>query len=257
MGFFVFSCLQVKSLARSENTVTKVFANTTTVSPMHIFYTSNEKLFKHKIPSSMSRSGFSLSYWSQADSAAANPSQVKKRQTVSAENLEAIRSRFLEMYCFNTPKQEQKDLDAAGTFTRENFICGMFDRALETLERYSPDSFHSLYLPAYVISALCKNLDLVEEIMCCSSGEDEEGKQEPEKQEGMHKPVSEAETSDWEDDSFFGNLPLGLLEGKKEDDPNEETEKQKKKKDKKPQECRHNHRERVASLRKKYNLTFL
>lgn len=238
---------------------------------MHVFYTSNEKLFKHKIPGTMSHSGFSLSYWSQMDSGA-NPSQVKRRQAVSAENLEAIRSRFLEMYCFNTPKQEQKDLDAAGTFTRENFICGMFDRALETLERYSPEDFHSLYLPAYVVSALCKNLDQVEEIMCCS-GEEKEA-------EGADKnvksnPYSGTDLSEWDDadldDPLFGVLrqkkdgPGDEQEREKElkeerpklEEPEPEPEKRKKKKNEKAIDCRQNHRQRVGLLRQKYNLTFL
>jgi hypothetical protein len=164
------------------------------------------------------------------------------------------------MYCFNTPKQEQKDLDAAGNFTRENFICGMFDRALETLERYSPDAFHSLYLPAYVISALCKNLDLVEEIMCCSDDK------QPEKHEERPKSGSEAPTgSDWEDDFFPANPLFEVLEEMKgeridaEPEPRSESEPERKpeKTKKKSHPCGQNHHERLGLLRKKYNLTFL
>lgn len=239
--------------------MTKIFANTATVSPMHVFYTSNEKLFKHKVPGTMSHSGFSLSYWSQAD-AGANPSQLKKRQAVSAENLEAIRSRFLEMYCFNTPKQEQKDLDAAGTFTRENFICGMFDRALETLERYSPDAFHSLHLPAYVLSALSKNLNLVENVMCSSKDDadaendkrDDTEEARRKEEEGGSNPEADQDLADL-DEPLFGVLKEALKEEPGERKPDPEPEKSKSK----PKDCRQNHRQRVALLRQKYNLTFL
>ena len=149
---------RVKSLARTENTVTKVFASTASVCPMWIFYSSNERLFKHTVPKT--GTGLSQNQFSHAEES------VNKKK-VSPENLEAVRARFLEMNVHKTPHQDQADLDACGTFSRDHFILGCFDRALETLEKYTPAHFHSAHLPAYIVSALTKNLNSMEIIMCC------------------------------------------------------------------------------------------
>lgn len=148
-------------MARTENCIAKSFASTTTVVPVFVAYTSNERLFKHTIPSPNS-----LNHYQTLDSHA-DESVTKKR--VSAENLLAIRSRFLEAFVHKTPYQAQEDLDACQTFGRDHFILGCFDRALETLEKYTASDFHSLFLPSYILSALNKNLHLVESVMCQSN----------------------------------------------------------------------------------------
>ena len=149
---------RVKSLARSETTVVKIHSSTTTVSPMFVFYTSNERLFKHVVPTSKG----SLSLTKTC------PSQVEQpgRKRVSEENLEAVQARFLEMYVFKAPKQDQNDLEKCGNFCRNNFILGTYNRALDLLEKYPMAAFHSLHLPAYVLSGLAKNAPLMESVMC-------------------------------------------------------------------------------------------
>ena len=148
---------RVKSLARSETTVVKVHSSTTTVSPLFVFYTSNERLFKHSIPA-MNNRGFSQSCPSQAE-------EVGKKR-VSAENLEAVKARFLEMYVFKAPQQDRHDLERCNTFSRDHFILGTFNRALTLLEKYPVTAFHSLHLPAYVLTGLSKNASLMESTMC-------------------------------------------------------------------------------------------
>lgn len=149
---------RVKSLARSETTVVKIHSSTTTVSPLFVFYTSNERLFKHSIQAGMGGRGLSQIFPSQVEGPG------KKR--VSPENLEAVRARFLEMYVFKTPPQNKKDLEQCNTFSRDNFILGTFNRALGLLEKYPVTAFHSLHLPAYVLSGLSKNAALMETVMC-------------------------------------------------------------------------------------------
>jgi hypothetical protein len=127
---------------------------------MFVFYTSNERLFRHDLPASRHTKGMPKSYLSQIEMAG------KKR--VSPENVEAIRARFLEMYVYKTPHQLPSDLEQCGTFERQHFILGAFDRALALLEKYKMGDFHSLYLPAYVLSGLVKNLSLMEEAICGS-----------------------------------------------------------------------------------------
>jgi hypothetical protein len=149
---------RIKSLARSETTVVKIHSSTTTVSPLFVFYTSNERLFKHIIPAAYSGKGFPITCPSQVETVG------KKR--VSDENLEAVKARFLELYVNKAPPQLKHDLECSGTFSRNHFIHGTFDRALSLLEKYSVKAFHSLHLPAYVLSGLSKNAASMETIMC-------------------------------------------------------------------------------------------
>lgn len=146
-------------MARSENTIAKVHSSTAVVLPVFLFYSSNERLFRHVIPAKFSGTGLQVTKSSQAEI-------LLNKKKVSQENLEAIRARFLELYAFKAPQQSQRDLEACETFTRENFILGTFDRALELLETYGPDDFSSAHLPAYIISSLMKNLPWMESVMC-------------------------------------------------------------------------------------------
>jgi len=152
----------VKSLTRSENCIAKIHSSTITVSPVFLVYTSNERLFRHFIPGHLTGTGLSTYHRSELD-------EGSGKKKVSAENLEAIRARFLEMYCFQTPYQDPQDLEKAANFERSHFILGTFDRAMTLLEMYTPADFHSLHLPAYVLSALTKHLPWMENVMCESS----------------------------------------------------------------------------------------
>ena len=152
---------RVKSLARSETTVVKIHSSTSTVSPMFVFYTSNERLFRHRIPAKFSESKLPLTLESQVETTG--------RKRISTDNLDAIRNRFIEMLIHKTPKQDPLDLERCNTFERHHFILGTFDRALATLEKYNVKDFHSPYLPAYVLSGLTKNLAQMEVDICGSS----------------------------------------------------------------------------------------
>lgn len=90
-----------------------------------------------------------------------------KKVKISAENLAAVKNRFLEMFIHQMPPCDKRDLAIAHreTFDRSHFIEGTFIRALQTLERYSPDDFHSEHLHNYVIGALRKNSLYFKEVM--------------------------------------------------------------------------------------------
>ena len=154
--------LQVKSLTRTENCIAKIHSSTVTIAPVFVVYTANERLFRHVIPAHLSGKGMPITHRSELDDMT-----TTGKKKISSENLEAVRARFLEMYCFKTPKQDPDDLERCGTFERPHFILGTFDRALSLLEEtYSPTDFHSPHLAAYVLSALVKNIDEMERVMC-------------------------------------------------------------------------------------------
>lgn len=127
------------------------------MAPVFVVYTSNERLFKHFIPAHLTASKLADTHRSELD---------EGKRKVSADNLEAVRARFLEMYCFKTPKQDPQDLERAGNFERSHFILGTFDRAMSLLETYAPADFHTPHLSAYILSALGKNLPMMESTMC-------------------------------------------------------------------------------------------
>lgn len=135
-----------------------------TVAPVFVIYTSNERLFKHCIPAALSGTGLSVRRASQVEELSASG-----KKKISEDNLEAIRARFLEMYCFRTPQQDPNDLERCGTFERIHFIFGTYDRAMSLLEKYHPSDFHSAHLYAYVLSALAKNLEPMEKVMCAGA----------------------------------------------------------------------------------------
>src|SRR5574343_523107 len=139
-------------------TIVMILSSTSTVSPMFVFFTSNERLFRHVIPPKNSSTGLQQTFSSQVE--------MTSKKRISAENLEAVRARFLELFVHKAPKQLPPDLDRAGTFERHHFILGTFDKALALLEKYKVNDFHSLYLPAYVLSGLVKNLLLMEQVIC-------------------------------------------------------------------------------------------
>lgn len=159
---------RVKCLARSETTIVKVHSSTSTVLPMFVFYTSNERLFKHTLSGCRSRQpkqprrgeilGWDRTLLSHAETVA--------NKRISPENLDAIRCRFLEMYIDKAPQQAKEDLENCGTFSRDHFIFGTFTRTIQLLEHYQLGDFHSAFLPAYVLSGLAKNLPKMEQSIC-------------------------------------------------------------------------------------------
>jgi len=87
-----------------------------------------------------------------------------QKRRMNSENVAAIKNRFLELFVFRRPAQDERDLELCDCFNRKHFIVGTYQRALDLLEKYQPSDFHGPALYAYVISALGKNAPLVEEV---------------------------------------------------------------------------------------------
>jgi hypothetical protein len=146
------------------------------------FACSNERLHTHRamvtapavlagtfsLSSSPSPSPSSSSERPSASSAVPRyfQSQVELagKKRMNPENVAAIKNRFLELFVFRRPAQDERDLELCDCFNRKHFIVGTHQRALDLLEKYQPGDFHGPALYAYVISALGKNAPLVEEV---------------------------------------------------------------------------------------------
>jgi hypothetical protein len=90
--------------------------------------------------------------------------ELAGKKRMNPENVAAIKNRFLELFVFRRPAQDERDLELCDCFNRKHFIVGTHQRALDLLEKYQPSDFHGPALYAYVISALGKNASLVEEV---------------------------------------------------------------------------------------------
>lgn len=136
---------------------------------MRIF--SNERLHTHRV---MVTAPAVLAAAASAPSTVPRyfQSQVEMtgKKRMHPENVAAIKNRFLELFIFRRPPQDERDLELCDCFNRKHFIVGTFERALALLEKHQPSDFHGPALYAYVISALGKNAPLVEQV---TSGDQE------------------------------------------------------------------------------------
>lgn len=158
---------KIKTIARTEPTVTKIHSTVYTLSPLFLFYSSNERLMSHKFPGPPSRPHMYRFYHSQVD-------QVGKKR-VSEESLLAIQNRFIEAFVSHPPPLQTSDLPQSGGFQRIHAILGLFERIINLLLKYSPADFYSPVTVQYVTSGLVTNVGLYNKIF--STNVDEQVKQ--------------------------------------------------------------------------------
>jgi hypothetical protein len=180
---------KLKAICRAETTVAKIHGHVAVLPPLHLFYSSNQRLMTHVV---RSPSLFALAASNAAAAAAKRNGPKKpegsnkkrefffastsnsttvvkihhqvneslgklKKSHVASEDLAAIQNRFLELFVRSKPYQEEAHINMNETFDRFHFIVGTFERAISILEKYSPSDFHSSHLYGYVIGALKKN----------------------------------------------------------------------------------------------------
>ena len=186
----------IKTLARSEPTVSKVHSSTVTIPPVHLFYTSNTKLFNHKINSSQQQRGIkrecqeehtfpsTSNQHLEAEDSHNLQRQISQQLTLNnfnhqsdltitpknREHVQAVRSRFLECFCPSKPLLDVNHFPKAGTFQRQHMVLGIYDHILNLLETsYSPSEFASPVLPLYLLSGLAKHARNLETLLSIPS----------------------------------------------------------------------------------------
>ena len=140
---------KIKTIARTEPTVTKIHSTVYTLQPLFLFYSSNERLLTHKFSTDTNGNKFSRIY----------PSQVNEvgKKRASEESLLAIQNRFIEAFVRQPPPLNARDLPQCGGFQRMHAILGLFKRIIKILLNYSARDFYSPVLIQYVIQGLCVN----------------------------------------------------------------------------------------------------
>ena len=142
---------KIKAIARSETTSAKVQNTVTIILPLFIFCSSNMNLMTHVF--SCRKGGFfTKKYESQA--------QLVGQKRRHEECLNAIKSRFLELFVRKAPWQDPEDLKNSDNFNRTHFILATYERVVAVMAKYKKEDFHSTHLIHYVASGLCKFADL-------------------------------------------------------------------------------------------------
>lgn len=138
---------KVKTLARTEPTVTKIHSSVIALKPVFLFYSSNERLMSHTFKGPLHQPYLSQFYFSQVNDTG------KKR--MSQDALQAIQNRFIEAFVRSPPPLEQQHVPLSGGFQRIHAILGIFERIIQILEHYNSGDFYSPVLPQYVLQGLC------------------------------------------------------------------------------------------------------
>lgn len=146
---------KIKTIARTEPTVTKIHSSTYTLQPLFIFYSSNERLMTHKFKDSLPHQPFQWRlYHGQVNETLG---LMGGRKKVADENLSALQNRFIEAFVRKPPKLDANDLPQSGGFQRMHGILGMYPRILSIMMKYDKEDFYSPVLSQYVLHGLCSN----------------------------------------------------------------------------------------------------
>lgn len=140
---------KIKTIARTEPTVTKVHSTVYTLQPLFLFYSSNERLMTHKFCGPPEGAHYPHLYSSQIN-------EVGKKR-VSVESIQAVQNRFIEAFVRSPPALNKEDLPQSGGFQRKHAILGLFRRITRILKHYEPSDFYSPILIQYVMHGLCAN----------------------------------------------------------------------------------------------------
>ena len=188
-------CEIFKTLARTEMSVSKVFAGAACLPPLWIMVTSNQRFHSHSVPEpsrelrerirleteegKKGKSGSSqqllLPSWRPSEISkfgrAARPSQqsspAKLRRSLLLEsnlkpvgagdwpNVRAIQSRVLEAHCFQRPDLDPSCIPRGEKFTRAHVLLGAAERVLSHLEQRERGDFYSWPIASYCLTTLC------------------------------------------------------------------------------------------------------
>ena len=147
-----------RTIARSEPTTCKVFADTCTLPPLWVLITSNQRIHSHVLPPD------SKNFLAPT----VLPSQLvvtEAKRKLLEESLAAVKNRVIECYCRKRPEIDPSCLPTHGSFGRVHFLLGAYSYVISLLQKYGPDAFYSPMMLKYVFTSLCDNMELYERVM--------------------------------------------------------------------------------------------
>lgn len=143
---------KIKTIARTEPTVTKIHSTVYTLPPLFLFYSSNERLLSHRfMDAPLERSTYYCRLF---------PSQVievGKKRPASEESLMAVQNRFIEAFVRAPPPMNKADLPQSGSFQRLHAVFGLFPRIIGIMQKQTLSDFYSPVMIQYILHGLCAN----------------------------------------------------------------------------------------------------
>lgn len=142
---------KIKTIARTEPTVTKIHGTVYTLQPTFLFYSSNERLMTHRLPPPITHSTRvgQMVYASQVNTAG--------QKRISDDNLIALQNRFIEAFVRSPPPLDMEDLPQSGGFERMHAILGIYERVFKLMKTYKSADFFSPVVKQYILQGLVTN----------------------------------------------------------------------------------------------------
>jgi hypothetical protein len=140
---------KIKTIARTEPTVTKIQGTVNSLKPIFLFYSSNERLMNHRFNSQASKNWFQVHY----------PSQVQRTgyKRVTDDTLAAIQHRFIEAFVRSPPPLESTHLPVSSGFQRLHGVLGVYERVIGLMNHYQTSDFTSPVVQQYILQGLAAN----------------------------------------------------------------------------------------------------
>ena len=183
-----------KTLARTERTTCKIHSHTEEVPPVFLFVTSNQNVHPHSFSrigdedvgrpdvgsaaaSTNTNTAAKTSTGSVAAAAKQNASlfraklfpssmdslfSAQKTRTMEPLML-AIKNRILEAFVSSPPSGLV--LPISSKFQRIHAVLGLYVRVFNLLSEHSPEDFHSVALPSYVLTGLIDHAGAMQDIL--------------------------------------------------------------------------------------------
>lgn len=148
----------LKLACRGEVFSAKIHSSTEIVQPFFVMASSNERLNKFTFKG---KGNFPEIYDTNAD--------MPGSKRVRKEHVEAMQSRFLEVFVRKRANQTAEDLQESDNFTKVHLILGLFEVCLQIMQSHKPRDFPTKYFYHYVLSGLEKNAQLYTDTFCDDS----------------------------------------------------------------------------------------
>ncbi|MGV0986822.1 MAG: hypothetical protein ACOYB2_19935, partial [Limnohabitans sp.] len=110
-----------KCIARSEPVASKIQSRVNEIQPMHLFVTSNRPLHNHEFAKRL-KDSIALSKTVK--------SHILPTKKMSLYDIDAVRSRFIEVYVRKRPEIKEEFLPKSGGFTQKDMIRGLFKQII-------------------------------------------------------------------------------------------------------------------------------
>ena len=153
-----------KLITRTEPASAKIHGSTNTVESIHVFYTTNGRLFSHKF-SQMTSNVPGNALYGSGRNFVSSMQAITVKNLKTKEEIEAFQNRFIECFCYAPPPLDLSSyIPKCRPFQKIHLVIGTFEYVLSILEKYEKKDFYSEALQTYCCAYLFEYLNYYETI---------------------------------------------------------------------------------------------